>query len=382
MEPSRREQRMGAAAIGLALSQTRFSPRPPPSASVQGTTLHESAGRTTTEIVEGPPPCRPRGHDSKPVSVRATSSAHEPSAPTTKAVALHPDTPETIKGTSFEPTGKPLAPSEPPVTNPPRTTVSGKEALGQEKGRGSGARPDRRTPAPVIGSRSTRPSSSLPCVTPDALPRPPARTCKEEAATRPPARAAGSTAPSRRRRPPRASTTTTPHASPRPGQDQPMPRHPAGAERGPVAVRPPWKGHRPPLEPPTTTTSRIWAGVARSATSTPPGLQPPRAKEEEGAPTVHQDARRRKENGAVADQRLAPPSSGGRPVPPVTYVWEEDAPPPPVPRGLWPATPPATARDGAGRGDEGGGTRVASRGRPRERLERGGEGQTPDYVVC
>ena len=136
MEPSkkgttheRRRHRSGP-------SQTRFSPRPPPSASAQGTTLHESADRTTTENVEGPPPCRPRGHDSKPVSARATSSAHEPAAPATKAAALHPDTPETIKGTSFEPTGKPLAPSEPPVTDPPRTTVSGKEALGQEKGRG------------------------------------------------------------------------------------------------------------------------------------------------------------------------------------------------------------------------------------------------------
>ena len=136
MEPSKRERRMDAAAIGLAPSQTRFSPRPPPSTSVQGTTLHESASHTTTEIIEGPPPRRPRGHESKPVSARATSSAHEPAAPATKAAALHPDTPETIKGTSFEPTGKPLAPSEPPVTDQSRTTFSGKEALGQENGRG------------------------------------------------------------------------------------------------------------------------------------------------------------------------------------------------------------------------------------------------------
>ena len=142
---------MDAAAIGLAPSQTSQPPPSPPSASVQGTALHESAGRTTTEIVEGPPPCRPRGHDSKPVSARATSSAHEPAAPATKAAALHPDTPETIKGTSFEPTGKPLAPSEPPVTDPPRTIVRGKEALGQEKGRGE--RSSSGPAHPCIGDR-------------------------------------------------------------------------------------------------------------------------------------------------------------------------------------------------------------------------------------
>lgn len=144
------------------------------------------------------------------------------------------------------------------------------------------------------------------------------------------------------------STTTTPPASLRPGQVQPVPRHPTGEERAPAAAPPPWKGRRSPCRRQPPPPAESGQGLPDPS---PGPLQPPQPRwrgRRRGGGAGSPPGRKEEGVGAAADRHPVPPSRGGRPATPVTCVREVAAPPPPAPRGLWPATPSAAAREGGG----------------------------------
>nr|XP_020182969.1 translation initiation factor IF-2-like [Aegilops tauschii subsp. strangulata] len=100
-------------------------------------------------------------------------------------------------------------------------------------------------------------------------------------------------------------------------------------------------------------TTRIWTGAPRSTASKVPAPGTPRAAARRGRGQDHRDASTsggREQSPRTGDDRRRR-CRRPRPATQASGAQEEDAPSPPTPRGLWPATRPAAARGGRpGRG--------------------------------